>query len=110
MLWWAMRIAPVLVRGRNALLDGQVRRSFIVSGCEQAGIADYQPVLIDCSDQIRRTRLVGDRAQPELANPDMLRWADFLRKEAIGCGDPIIGTDNLSVNVAVELIRQMLVS
>jgi adenylate kinase family enzyme len=105
---WTAKAATLLAGGRDVLLDGQVRRAFIVSACESAGIEDYRPVLIDCSDPVRQTRLMDDRSQPELANPDMMRWAALLRAEAIANGDLIIDTCVDSVSVAVDRLRQLL--
>ena len=63
-----------------AVLDGQIRLSYIDEACKDLPCA-FRIVLVDCNDDVRTARL-GTRGQSELASPDMMNWAAFLRSEA----------------------------
>lgn len=105
MIVWAERIAPVVAGGRPVLLEGQVRPSFIQSALASAGIGNFRIVLVDCSDEVRSQRLCGPRAQPELADTNMMNWAAFLRRE--GQQAETLDTGRLSVSDAVSRLAQL---
>jgi hypothetical protein len=92
---WVARIKPELEAG-IAILDGQTRPRFIAEACETHGLASYGIVLIHCSDEIRRARLI-ERGQPELANPQMMEWAAYLLRETRKAGGAIIDNDRLTI-------------
>jgi hypothetical protein len=106
-LAWIARIAnsnstlPVL-------FEGQMRLAFIREGLEAAGVAEARVVLIDCDDETRTHRLLTGRKQPELANPTMMNWASFLRREAREGGHEVLDTSNLSLEAAVQHICALL--
>src|SRR5262245_12515393 len=76
---WMAVLAEIARSGRNVILEGQTRLSFLAEGAASAGWFDYIPVLVDCDDETRAMRLAIDRQQPELASPEMMNWANYLR-------------------------------
>ena len=86
------------------LLDAQTRPRFILDAA--AAHADLQTtiVLLDCSPDVRRHRLVALRDRAELANPRMENWASYLRDQAKELGIARIDTSLMSVEeVAVQV-------
>ena len=102
---WMKRIAAIK-NGASVLFEGQMRISFIHEALASAGIQGAHIILVDCDDETRRHRLVGERAQDELANPTMMNWARFLRDEAKQRGHEILDTSRLDVAACVERIRR----
>lgn len=102
---WVKRIRGELTNSK-ALLDDQTRPSFIAEACELNDVRSYKVILIDCSDEVRRVRLLH-RGQPELASERMMEWARYLKRETMGAGGEIINNDDLSIAetaVALEAI------
>jgi dephospho-CoA kinase len=77
-------------------LDGQTRPSFIAEACDTNNVRPYKVILIDCSDDVRRARLLH-RGQPELADQQMMDWARYLLRETTEIGGEIIHNDDLSI-------------
>jgi hypothetical protein len=103
---WLSELASVSVHGPT-VLEGQMRLSFIYEAIERAGVSDCKIILIDCSDDVRRKRLL-ERNQPELATREMLEWAAFLRRETVDRGDRILDTSFLDIDQAVaELLQEL---
>lgn len=100
----AARIAAVRGGHRPVLFEGQMRLAFVREGLLAAGITDARVILVDCDDATRTRRLLTERAQPELANPDMMTWAEFLRREAKGAGCEVLDTSHLSLEDSVEQV------
>jgi adenylate kinase family enzyme len=92
---WVKRIKSELANSK-ALLDGQTRPSFIAEACDINDIKRYKVILIDCSDDVRRARLL-QRGQPELADQQMMDWARYLLRETTEIGGEIIHNDDLSI-------------
>ncbi len=90
------------------MFEGQMRIAFIVEALTVAGISAARIVLIDCDDAIRSARLSVDRGQPELANVNMMRWAQYLREEATRGNYEILNTGVKSFNECVELLKSYL--
>jgi len=105
---WMGRLSPLVEQGRSVLFEGQSRFAFLVEAAERAGIIPYACILIDCDDETRTRRLSIDRGQPELANPDMMNWANFLRNEASANGCEILDTSNRTLEQGVELVLRVL--
>ena len=80
----------------KVFFEGQVNLQFIRNGFSRYGYPTYTTILIDCSEEVMRDRLVVDRNQPELFTPDMLNWAKFLRDQANEFNATIIDTSRLS--------------
>ncbi|KSV66692.1 hypothetical protein N183_33095 [Sinorhizobium sp. Sb3] len=62
------------------------------------------PILVDCDDATRIRRLTVDRQQPELASANTIRWAEYLRREALGRDCQVLDTSELSLNEAVSYV------
>jgi dephospho-CoA kinase len=92
---WVKRMRHELTNS-NVMLDGQTRPSFIAEACEMNDVAFYKLILIHCSDDVRRARLLR-RGQPELANDQMMEWARYLMKEPAKAGGEIINNNDLSI-------------
>ena len=92
---WVKRMRSELANA-NVLLDGQTRPSFIAEACEINDVNSYKVILIDCSDSVRKARLL-QRDQPELANAQMMEWGRYLLRETKKIGGEIINNDHLSV-------------
>jgi adenylate kinase family enzyme len=92
---WVKRMRDELANG-DVLLDGQTRPAFIAEACEINGVTSAKVILIDCSDLVRKARLL-QRSQPELANEQMMEWAKYLTRETTRIGGEIISNDSLSI-------------
>ncbi|RUM05535.1 AAA family ATPase [Rhizobium chutanense] len=105
---WMVRLSPLVTEGHNVLFEGQSRFSFLAEAAERAGISEHSCILIDCDDETRARRLSIDRGQPDLANPDMMNWAAFLRREAETYGCENLDTSNLTLEQGVERVLREL--
>ncbi|HET6411235.1 MAG TPA: AAA family ATPase [Anaeromyxobacter sp.] len=99
---WMAKLAPLCRSGRRLLFEGQTRLSFLAEGTAAAGGFDYLPIVVDCDDETRSTRLSLERKQPELANGNMLDWARHLRHEALRSGCEILDTSILSLEQCID--------
>jgi hypothetical protein len=99
-LAWMIRIG-LSGQERAVLFEGQMRLAFVREGVLAAGIADFNPILVDCDDETRARRLVANRNQPELANATMMNWAAYLRKEAREAGYEILDTSRTTLEASV---------
>jgi len=102
---WMKRIARIK-GGSSVLFEGQMRIGFIHEALAFASIPSAHIILVDCDDETRRGRLATERAQDELANPTMMKWASFLRSEAMQHGHEILDTSRLNVDACVERISR----
>lgn len=75
-----------------AVLDTQIRPHRALEVLSEAATDYAQIVLVDCDPVKRNERLHMDRAQPELANPQMDCWAAYLRGQADALNLSIIDT------------------
>jgi dephospho-CoA kinase len=92
---WVKRIRGELANSKG-MLDGQTRPTFIAEACKIHNVKSYKVILIDCSDNVRRARLL-QRGQPELASEQMMVWARYLMGETARTGGAIINNDGLSI-------------
>lgn len=104
-LEWCRRIARL--PAAHVLLDGQTRHAFAAEGCAAASIEQWQMVLIHCGPEARAARLQA-RGEPELNQPQMLAWADWLLRDAQGHNMPILDTTELSIESASEQLEELL--
>jgi dephospho-CoA kinase len=105
---WMARIAALRASDRPVLFEGQMRLAFVREGLLAAAIAGARVVLVDCDDETRTHRLVTHRHQPELANPTMMNWAAFLRREAQAGGYEVLDTSKVSLEASVEHVCRLL--
>ena len=101
---WMLKLAAEATANTRLLFEGQTRFSFLAEGAAIAGGVEFQPLLVDCNDNVRSRRLTLLRKQPELANPDMMNWARHLRREARNHGHPILDTSALSLSESVDVV------
>jgi dephospho-CoA kinase len=105
---WIERIVPIVASGRPVLLDLQTRIAFLVDALAAHRIENARIVLVECDDATRTQRLIHERRQPELANPEMENWARYLHQEALESGCEILDTGVLSLNASVAFVLSRL--
>ncbi len=105
---WMAKLAPLCGRGHGLLFEGQTRLSFLAEAAEAAGITAYAPILVDCDDETRATRLSLERRQSELANEAMMTWADYLRRDAKERGCDILDTSGIALDQCVAHVMARL--
>ena len=81
-LEWIARIPAMRELDHPVLFEGQMRLAFLREALTLTGLAGARIILVDCDDATRTHRLTWERCQPELANPTMMSWAAYLRREA----------------------------
>ena len=101
---WLDRIKTEYTSNENIIFEGQMRIAFINEALEKCNINNAKVILLDCNDEVRYQRLKADRKQPELANENMLNWANYLRNEAKETGATIIDNSDMTVDETAEAI------
>jgi energy-coupling factor transporter ATP-binding protein EcfA2 len=104
---WIARLAANEDQARVAVLDGQVRPTVVRAAFTHFGLTGGRIVLVDCSHDVRETRLRRDRQQPELASRDMAAWAAYLRGQADALDLPIVDTTDSTVEAAADQLLQL---
>jgi hypothetical protein len=105
---WMAKLARAGALGRPVLFEGQTRLSFLAEGAASSGGLRYAPILVDCDDGTRITRLSLNRKQPDLANATMTNWAKWLRSEAVKSGCEILDTSTRSLEESVSYVVERL--
>lgn len=90
-----------------AVLDGQIRPSFIDQACREEEIENYEVILLDCNDEERFKRLIN-RGSTSLATTDMINWAEYLRNESVARGYTIIDNSIYSMEETAKVLSQIL--
>ena len=101
---WLARLAADPESAEVYVLDGQTRPSFVNRSARRVGVDLVHIVLLDCEYSVRHTRLVELRGQPELSNPDMDRWAAYLRGQADALDLPVIDTTSLVIDAVADAL------
>jgi hypothetical protein len=101
---WLARLSDLPSDVTVAVLDGQVRPSFVVGAKAHAASRSVHAVLLDCAADVRADRL-HVRRQPQLANARMDQWAAYLRGQADAFRLPVIDTTLLTVAEAAEKLN-----
>lgn len=104
---WVERIKIDHLPTKQVIFDGQMRLSFITKACLNNQISNYQIILFDCNDEERAERLIA-RGHPELANPDMMKWAEFLRLEAKELNVTVVDTTSKTERESLEFLKAIL--
>ncbi len=91
----------------NVVIDTQSRPSFIKEGCQQLGEDLCEIILFDCTDEVRKERLM-QRGHLELANEQMMNWAKFLREACKKENCRIIDNTNLTKEQSKEMLLSVL--
>jgi len=103
---WTKKIKDLL-DSKPTILDGQTRPSFINEACKENDVTDYEVILFDCSDEVRKKRLIN-RGHPELASDRMMNWAKYLREESLKLNYQILNNTNLNPEESKEKLFEML--
>lgn len=103
--FWVKKISDTSTTN-NAILDGQMRISFIIEACKKYNITNFEIILFDCEYDIRSSRLI-DRGHARLVNQDMLNWANYLRDESSDLNLNIIDTSHKTLDSVVDEFYQM---
>ncbi len=90
-----------------AVLDTQIRPHLAQEVLDEARVANSQIVLVDCEPEIRNDRLINERKQPDLANPQMDCWAAYLRGQADALRLSIIETGKASLDESFLVLREI---
>ena len=106
-LYWIGVIAKEVKAGKPVLLETQCRIAFLHEALALHGVMNARIILIECSDQIRESRLYG-RGHPELANEQMSNWSRFLHREAEKFGHEILDTTGLLLEISTSRILSYL--
>jgi len=104
---WVKRIKKEFLKDKPVILDVQTRPEFIQIACQENNIQNYQVILFDCSDEIRTQRLIV-RGRPELANKEMLNWANFLRSESKKYNYSIVDTSGILLSDMASTLEKAL--
>jgi dephospho-CoA kinase len=107
-LTWVRRIRAILQCGNSVLFEGQMRIAFLKEAFAENQISGAHIILVDCDDTTRAERLHVHRAQPDLANVDMMNWARYLREEACAADVRVLDTGRLSVAECVGAVIEQL--
>jgi dephospho-CoA kinase len=79
---WIKQIKENYIENRVTIFDVHTHPINIENACKEFGITDYAIILLDCSDDERKRRLI-QRGQPELITASLPTWAQLLRDEGI---------------------------
>jgi adenylate kinase family enzyme len=104
---WVKKVSVETLQNVPTILDMQSRSSFIDEACKMYAVTDYAVILFDCSDEERERRL-HVRGQPELAHPQMMNWAKFLRNDAKLHGYTIIDNTTYTEEESVGELKKLL--
>jgi dephospho-CoA kinase len=91
---WINKILSEYQHQDLIFFEGQTNLLYIIDACAENNFNNYKIILVHCENDIRHKRLTENRAQPELINPDMDNWSDFLYRQAIDNEALIIDTSN----------------
>jgi dephospho-CoA kinase len=104
---WVKKIKEEVLDDVIAVLDGQMRPSFIDQACMEEGIENYEVILLDCNDEERFKRLIN-RGSERLATTDTINFAEYLRNESIARGYTIIDNSIYSMEEISIVLSQIL--
>lgn len=102
---WVRKIKEELLPTTNVILDAQTRPAFIDEACQENGVTNFEIILVDCADEVRKERLHG-RGQPELDNDRMTNWAKYLRDDCGSRGCKIIDNSMLTLEESLTEFKR----
>jgi dephospho-CoA kinase len=106
---WVQIIQRDFLPTTHVLFDGQIRPSFIENACYENRIGEFEVLLLDCSDEERKRRLIA-RGHTSLADENMMNWAKYLRKECRDRGYPIIDNTHMRIEETTSQLLAYLVT
>ncbi len=89
------------------LFEGQTRPSFIRKALERQPDVEPVIILLDCRPEVRQHRLAQFRGQPDLANPDMDKWAAYLSGQADALGLAVIDTSDVGLEEVAARVAEV---
>jgi dephospho-CoA kinase len=105
---WVKRMVKEYPHKKIAVIEGQTELTFIEDAFKQYGVNSYTILLVHANNKIRHERLETNRNQPELINPEMDNWADYLYKQANNMGVKIIDNSN-NLQTSLKYLQNLLV-
>ncbi len=105
---WVKDINQKYLNENNVLFDIQSRPAFINEACENNDVKYYKIILLDCSNEERKRRLIEERKSPELATERMMDWARYLRENCLGDNCEIIDNTNLTPTQNVDKVLEII--
>ena len=102
---WIKKIKENYIENRVTIFDVHTKPENIENACKNFGITNYIVILLDCSDDERKKRLI-DRGQPNLINDSLLTWAQFLRDEAKKKDYTIINNTELTIEEGLKKVEE----
>lgn len=105
---WVKEIKEKYLESTKVLFDTQSRPTFIKEACENNHVQNYEIILIDCSDEERKRRLIEGRQSPELASDRMMDWARYLRENCIGDNCQIIDNTNFTPTESTDKVLEII--
>jgi dephospho-CoA kinase len=94
-------------KNRVTIFDIQTKPTNIENACKKFDVTDYAIIILDCSDDERKKRLI-ERGQPYLINDSLLDWAQFLRNEANDNDYIIIDNTELTKKEGFQKVKEVL--
>jgi len=111
---WIERLVREYHHAPLIIFEGQTDIEFIEAAFSALRFSRYKIILVSCTTETRKQRLVELRQQPELANPEMEAWSQYLSKQAEIKGLPELNTTRMSMSELIvwfkNFIRQELES
>lgn len=99
------KIKKDYIQNRVTIFDVQNKPENIEDVCKEFGISNYVVILLDCSDEERKNRLV-QRNQSHLITDSLITWAQFLRDESTHRGYTIIDNTGLTVEEGFKKVEE----
>jgi len=100
------KIKNEYIQNKTVIFDVHTKPVNIEKACEMFEIGECEVILLDCSDDERKERLLK-RKQPHLINKSLFEWAEFLRNEARERGYIIIDNTNLTPEEGFKKIEEL---
>lgn len=102
---WVSKIKNEYIENKVTIFDVHTKPINLENACRDFGITDYVVILLDCSDDERKERLM-ERGQPHLINDSLLSWAQFLRDEGKKKGYIVIDNTDLIVEEGLKKVEE----
>jgi hypothetical protein len=99
---WLVRLAALPSDVSLAVLDGQTRPSFVFEAAAVVTPSAVHVALLDCSSQVRNSRLRTSRKQSAPPDVKMDHWATYLRNEADALNLMVIDTTSMTITQAAD--------
>lgn len=92
---------------QTVIFEGQTNLDYIEEGFAKQNFKNYEIVLLDCPEAEMNRRLIEERNQPDLANPQMANWRKHLRNQAVEKKARIVDTSKQSLAETADLFIEL---